>query len=645
SRGGSTTCKQASANSTKSGSCMAICITFSASFELLIVTSKSLKCGLESKFFKFSSPSEIRNLSHSPEGASKRQTPKSINSLNNINFSKGTVSADVYLGFDWLISTCGCVFPSFFTQTSHLFSLCFLQHCTEQLEKAVDELLLGDGFSIVDSTKGDAPESDSKKRSSKDKEKEKEKKPEVKKEKSEEKPKEVKKEEPPKDDTKVNGHDTKSDALLITTEEDLDMTEKDKKSEADTKEEDSKSKKDSESKEKEKPVDKKKQGDLWVSNITRHVKATDLKKHFSRHGKVLTAKIVTNGKSFFGYILMETSDIANKCVRSLHGSSLDGRKITVSRQRPDQRRPMTDRKPTVKATKTDRKPEKKSDDKKSEKSEKPDKKDDALAAAKRTEDRLRREIDFHKREVVRLKRYLTDEQRRLRIEQQKNRSLGRELQEAESKLREERRKMDREREMFEKNQRTDRVKLENDRSMIKKELEEVKKLREYLKRKLEEEARPVERRPRASSPYAYSSKRFRESSGGDKNSKYVEERTRTPPSPPKLSSRSKRSPVNSFVEKERRPHHYSMSEREEVRSLVIPAKPSAPAAPRNIWPSFHQEVWRVPPGTATSSPFSGQSYTRQSEYSSSSTKGPSYSSTQREFSKRDHYTSSSVRKY
>ncbi|EFA07845.1 scaffold attachment factor B2 [Tribolium castaneum] len=502
--------------------------------------------------------------------------------------------------------------------------------------KAVDDLLLGDGFSIVDSTKGDAPESESKKRSSKDKDKEK--KPEVKKEKSEEK---KPKEEPPKDDTKVNGHDTKSDALLITTEEDLDMTEKDKKSEAETKDEDSKPKKDSESgsKEKDKPVDKKKQGDLWVSNITRHVKATDLKKHFSRHGKVLTAKIVTNGKSFFGYILMETSDIANKCVRSLHGSTLDGRKLTVSRQRPDQRRPMTERKPTVKSSKTERKTEKKSDEKKT------DKKDDALAAAKRTEDRLRREIDFHKREITRLKRYLTDEQRRLRIEQQKNRSLGRELQEAEAKLRDERRKMDRERELFEKNQRTDRVKLENDRSMIKKELEEVKKLREYLKRKLEEEARPVDRRPRASSPYAYSSKRFRESSGGDSKSKYVEERTRTPPSPPKLSSRSKRSPVNSFVEKDRRPHHYSMSEREEVRSLVIPAKPSAPAAPRNIWPSFHQEVWRVPPGTATSSPFSGQSYSRQSEYSSSTSKGPSYSSSQREFSKRDHYTSSSVRKY
>lgn len=514
---------------------------------------------------------------------------------------------------------------------------------SKAVDGVVDDLLLGDGFSIVDSTKGDTSEnSETKKKSSpKEKDKEKEKKPEAKKEKTPEKPKEEKKDEPPpKDDTKVNGHDTKSDALLITTEEDLDL-EKDKKTE-ETKEEQQpekseKPKKDDE-KEKEKPADKRKQGDVWVSNITRHVKATDLKKHFSRHGKVQTAKIVTNGKSFFGYILMENSDIANKCVRSLHNSTLDGRKITVSRQRPDQRRPINDRKPTVKTTKTDRK---KPEEKKSEKS---DKKDDALAVAKRTEDRLRREIDFHKREINRLKRYLTDEQRRLRIEQQKNRTLGRELQDAESKLREERRKIDRERDLFEKNQRTDRIKLENDRSMIKKELEEVKKLREYLKRKMEEESRPIDRRPRAASPYAYSSKRFRESSG-DKGSKYVEERTRTPPSPPKLSSRSKRSPVNSFpVDKDRRPHYDDVGR--HGSSMVMPTKPSAPAAPRNIWPSFHQEVWRMPPGAATSTPFSGQSYPRQSEYGSggSSSKNPnSYS--QRDFNKRDHYSSSSVRKY
>jgi hypothetical protein len=543
---------------------------------------------------------------------------------------------------------------------------------SKTVDGVVDELLLGDGFSIVDSTKGDGgneqrnhTDSNKKKttKSDKEKEKEKEKKVEVKKSSDKPSPKEEKVVESvkdevatSKDDGKVNGHDAKSDALLITTEEDLDLTEKDKKSEADAKEEsDAKSKKESDGKEKEKAGDKRKQGDVWVSNITRHVKATDLKKHFSRHGKVLTAKIVTNGKSFFGYILMENSDVANKCVRSLHGSSLDGRKITVSRQRPDQRRTISERKPTVKSVKTDRKVEKKTDEKKVEKSSSESKKDEALAAAKRVEDRLRREADYHKREVARLKRYLTDEQRRLRIEQQKNRTLTLDLQESESKLREERRKIDRERDVFEKSQRTDRVKLENDRTMIKKELEEVKKLREYLKRKLEEEqTRTVERRPRASSPYAYSSKRFRESSGGDKSSKYVEERTRTPPSPPKLSSRSKRSPVNSFVEKERRgpSHHYSMSDREEVgrhsSSLVLPTKPSAPAAPRNIWPSFHQEVWRMPPGTATSTPFSsGQSYQRQSEYNStsSSSKGPSYSSQQREFSKRDHYTSSSVRKY
>lgn len=561
----------------------------------------------------------------------------------------------------------------------------------------VDELLLGDGFSVVDSTKTDGGADGDVKDASKVevKEEQPEKSEDEKKEEGEEKNEptaivELKPNEKPEEDkkdllkddipaatedkTKTNGLDS---TLYITTEEDLDL-EKDKKNDVKEAEENTKEN-DKETKDESKGADKRKQGDVWVSNITRHIKATDLKKHFSKYGKVLTAKIVTNGKSFFGYILMETNDIANKCVRSLHGSTLDNRKITVSRQRPDQRRTVSDRsKPVVKPKiekKSEKKPEKKpekkaekTDDKKKEEGKSDEKKtedkksaerkkEDALTAAKRSEQRVRRELEYCRREVSRLRRVLSDEQRQLRLEQSKNRSLNRDLQDAEAKLREERRKIDRDRETFDKSQRTDRLKLEADRSLIKKELEEVKKLREYLKRKLEEEARPLERRPRANSPFAYSSKRFRDSSGGDKGgSKYVEERTRTPPSPPKLSSRSKRSPINAFsMDKDRRggtSHHYGM-EREEVSrhgsgSMMLNAKPSAPAAPRNIWPSFHQEVWRMPPGggSSTNAPFgSNQSYQNRQDYNSSSSSKPSYSSQQRDFNKRDHYSGGSIRKY
>lgn len=569
---------------------------------------------------------------------------------------------------------------------------------------AVDDLLLGDGFSIVDSTKSDSTTNDDKKSPEEVKNEtveveeaiqpKEEIKEEVKTPKDDPKPKdEVKPKEEPvarrkeeptpspivkveepvvKEDPKVNGHDIKSDALLITTEEDLDLTvdkETTKKDETESIKDEPKKGEEEEDSSKEKP--KAKQGDLWVSNITRHIKATDLKKHFSKQGKVLTAKIVTNGKSFFGYILMENPDVANKCVKSLHGTSLDGRKIAVSRQRPDQRKATQERKVPTTKTKPEKKPEK-TETKKSDSKEKKEttiekkkersrdrsydrRKDEAIAIARRNAERFRREADYLKRELNKLKRVLTEEQRRHHLQQQKNRTLGRELQDAENKLRDERRKSEKDRELYEKNTRTDRIKMEADRNLIKKELDEVKKLREYLKRKIEEEeARPVERRPRASSPYAYSSKRMRSSSNDNKKRDYVEERTRTPPSPPKLSSRSKRSPVASFAsEKERRGHHY-IPERTEVgrhgSSLVIPAKPSAPAAPRNIWPSaFHQEVWRVTPGSGGGAPFSsgGQSsYPRQSDYGSggSSNKTGSYQS--RDFPKREHYSSSSAsRKY
>lgn len=450
---------------------------------------------------------------------------------------------------------------------------------------------------------------------------------------------------------------------------------------------------------KDNKTDKKKGGgggDLWVSNITRHVKATDLKKHFSRIGKVLTAKIVTNGKLFFGFILMEDSELAGKCVRNLNGSMFDKRKISVSRQRPDaqkkqirpEQKKSSDNTGVISPKKEDKSADEStpiSADKKNNKAaDSSSVAENAAAKAQRekvlAQSKDERKMTLYRREITRLKgevqnwrKYFTTEQTRCRLEVSKNRRLERNLHAVETKLREERRKFDRDREIFEKNTRTDRMKLESDRANIKKELDEVKKVREYLKRKLDEEqARTVvERRTRQQSPpYAFQTKRYREDVAEKNVKSYHEGRTRTP-TPPKLSSSRKRSPLitaSYMIEKDRRPssHHYEMSSNSfnkdpvgrHSNSMVMTSKPQVPAAPRNIWPStFHQEVWRMGPGTGGGSSgggggggggsqFTSDSFSRQSSYHHSPQTGggktPNYSQ-QREFNKRDHYNN--VRKY
>ncbi|KAK9885229.1 hypothetical protein WA026_010732 [Henosepilachna vigintioctopunctata] len=74
---------------------------------------------------------------------------------------------------------------------------------------------------------------------------------------------------------------------------------------------------------------------VWISNISKLVKASSLKKHFAECGKVNTAKVVTNGKVFFGYVEFESSEHALTCVKTLNNSILGGKNIIVSRNRPD----------------------------------------------------------------------------------------------------------------------------------------------------------------------------------------------------------------------------------------------------------------------------------------------------------------------
>ncbi|XP_051173278.1 SAFB-like transcription modulator isoform X2 [Leptopilina boulardi] len=78
---------------------------------------------------------------------------------------------------------------------------------------------------------------------------------------------------------------------------------------------------------------------LWVSGLSSTTRATDLKQIFSKYGKVIGAKVVTNartpGARCYGYVTMSTSEDASKCISHLHRTELHGRFISVEKAKGD----------------------------------------------------------------------------------------------------------------------------------------------------------------------------------------------------------------------------------------------------------------------------------------------------------------------
>ncbi|XP_032902638.1 scaffold attachment factor B2 isoform X2 [Amblyraja radiata] len=74
---------------------------------------------------------------------------------------------------------------------------------------------------------------------------------------------------------------------------------------------------------------------LWVSGLSSATRATDLKTLFSKYGKVVGAKVVTNARSpgarCYGFVTMSTSEEATKCIGNLHRTELHGRMISVEK--------------------------------------------------------------------------------------------------------------------------------------------------------------------------------------------------------------------------------------------------------------------------------------------------------------------------
>uniref|UniRef100_A0A7M4EXU7 Scaffold attachment factor B1-like n=1 Tax=Crocodylus porosus TaxID=8502 RepID=A0A7M4EXU7_CROPO len=74
---------------------------------------------------------------------------------------------------------------------------------------------------------------------------------------------------------------------------------------------------------------------FWVSGLASTTRATDLKNLFSKHGKVVGAKVVTNARSpgarCYGFVTMSTAEEATKCITHLHKTELHGKIISVEK--------------------------------------------------------------------------------------------------------------------------------------------------------------------------------------------------------------------------------------------------------------------------------------------------------------------------
>ncbi|XP_063003061.1 scaffold attachment factor B1-like isoform X2 [Elgaria multicarinata webbii] len=124
---------------------------------------------------------------------------------------------------------------------------------------------------------------------------------------------------------------------------------------------------------------------LWVSGLSSSTRATDLKNLFSKYGKVVGAKVVTNARSpgarCYGFVTMSSSEEATKCISHLHRTELHGKMISVEKAKnePAGKKATSDKKENEVKKEKDRRH---SADSRSERShslkkeEKADKKDD-----------------------------------------------------------------------------------------------------------------------------------------------------------------------------------------------------------------------------------------------------------------------------
>eukprot|EP00092_Neocalanus_flemingeri_P035363 GFUD01038476.1.p1 GENE.GFUD01038476.1~~GFUD01038476.1.p1 ORF type:complete len:599 (-),score=222.57 GFUD01038476.1:66-1862(-) len=314
---------------------------------------------------------------------------------------------------------------------------------------------------------------------------------------------------------------------------------------------------------------------LWISGLSSTTRATDLKTVFSKYGKVIGAKVVTNartpGARCYGYVTMNSSEDASKCIHHLNRTELHGRMITVERAKAEsgpgksESSSNSSKKPEEKKKEAERKEEKKEETKKdtasgasvkdgAKKEEKPErhritgpegnrKSGDRVGrsnsasgshhststSARRDEKRaghggqvltFNQIRDQRKREVEKEEeRRRRDRDRRKREEDDRRRmESSRRQREEEDRLRREREELRRERERLEREKQElmkferERQRLERER--LEREKEELERLRRQQSSKLEDARRATKRGGEERDPYYDDRKRSAREGGG-----------------------------------------------------------------------------------------------------------------------------------
>merc|ERR1719318_1897297 len=102
---------------------------------------------------------------------------------------------------------------------------------------------------------------------------------------------------------------------------------------------------------------------------------TGLKTVFSKYGKVIGAKVVTNARTpaarCYGYVTMNSSEDASKCIHHLNRTELHGRMITVERAKAETGPSKSDSSSSVKKPEEKKKEGEKRDEKKDETKKEP----------------------------------------------------------------------------------------------------------------------------------------------------------------------------------------------------------------------------------------------------------------------------------
>lgn len=209
---------------------------------------------------------------------------------------------------------------------------------------------------------------------------------------------------------------------------------------------------------------------VWAMNVSRSSKASDLKQHFSKYARVSTAKIVTDGRSYYGFLSFETHEDAEKCMEKLNGVYFDNRKLKLSFTRPK----LKSREVTPEKRKAKRKSHEKDSAPDSGKSKKKDK------SPSHREKQLEKDYLREKRETERLKRRIQEQEEQIRLERRRQRQREEEKRELEWKLEMQKKKLNMEKEMFEK-ERKDLLRLEEVRRKIEEERLEVFKEKAKVK--------------------------------------------------------------------------------------------------------------------------------------------------------------------